>query len=93
MTYSTHQGLLARVRLRFGFAARCEEWLCPSVNWLGELAAPSLGVKMKLDDSTSEAQRRRSPFRESAIYGRAQPFLTSGGEAEASRLLISECNE
>jgi hypothetical protein len=66
-------GLVFNASLRLGFAACCEEWLCLSVK---------VGVDIGL----------RPPSKEGAAYkflvvanGKAQPFLTTGGEAESQR--------
>jgi len=62
-----------------GFAARCEEWLCPAAN-----AKRRYAVTWHLGDfpgSEGAAQSEVQP------NGKAQPFLTSGGEAGATLLV------
>ena len=86
---------LARFSFRRGFAACCEEWLRLSV-----ALAFRLGCALVLEKSTNNlhytatiskskllltSKVRAQPRRKSQLNGKAQPFLTTGGEAVAKR--------
>jgi len=68
-----------KTNLNFGFAARCVEWLCPAVN-----ATPRLGCAFTLGTRSILPEREGAPNPALRTNGRAQPFHTSGGEAEAT---------